>query len=240
MRRRMQARRSIRGRIERAHPQDRRHSRRRHRAGSHRRRPRGAQGLRRARRRVRARRHRLRLGLGLLQEARRHDAARRARAAARLRCALLRRRGCPGRARPHHALGPAARDLPAARPVRQRPPDPHPARHHQPLAQGHRQGAGLGDRARELGGRVCRPGRPLASRPAARGRHRGGDLHPRRRDPDHALRLRARPIAAAQAAHRGHQVQRPALRHGDVGRDRGRGGARSSRTSPGTRCWSTP
>ena len=38
---------------------------------------------------------------------------------------------------------------------------------------------------------------------------------------------------------RGHQVQRPALRHGDVGRDRGRGRARSSRTSPGTRCWST-
>ena len=32
------------------------------------------------------------------------------------------------------------------------------------------QAAGLGDRARELGRRVCRPGRPLASRPAARGR----------------------------------------------------------------------
>ena len=58
-------------------------------------------------------------------------------------------------------------------------------------------------------------------------------------DPDHALRLRARPVAAAQAADRGHQVQRAALRHGDVGRDRGRGRARSFPTSPGTRCWST-
>ena len=219
--------------------QDRSHSGRRHRAGGDRRRPRGARGLRRARWRLQARRHRLRLGLRLLQEARRHDAARRPRAAARLRRALLRRRGCAGRARPHHALGPAPRDLPAARPVRQCPPDPHPARHHQPVAQRDRQAAGLGDRARELGGRVCRPGRPLASRPAARGRDRAGDLHPRRRHPDHALRLRAGPVAPAQAAHRGHQVQRAALRHGDVGRDRGRGRARSFPTSPGTRCWST-
>ena len=55
---------------------------------------------------------------------------------------------------------------------------------------------------------------------------RGVDLHPRRRRADHALRLRPRPLAAAQAAHRRHQVQRPAPRHGDVGRDRGRGRAR--------------
>ena len=57
-------------------------------------------------------------------------------------------------------------------------PDADPARHHQPVAQRDRQGAGLGDRARELGGRVCRPGRPLASRPAARGRHRAGRSSP--------------------------------------------------------------
>ena len=49
---------------------------------------------------------------------------------------LLRRRGRSRRARPHHPVGAAARDLPAARPVRQRPADPHPARDHQPLAQG--------------------------------------------------------------------------------------------------------
>ena len=48
-------------------------------------RPRGAEGLRRAGRRLQARGHRLRLGLGLLQEARRHDAGRRRRPAARLR-----------------------------------------------------------------------------------------------------------------------------------------------------------
>ena len=66
------------------------------------------------------------------------------------------------------------------------------------------------------------------------------DVHPRRRDAHHALRLRARPLASAQAADRRHQVQRPAPRHGDVGRDRGRGGHASSPTSPGTRCWSTP
>ena len=35
----------------------------------------------------------------------------------------------------HHALGPAARDLPAVRSVRQCPSDPHPARHPEPAAQ---------------------------------------------------------------------------------------------------------
>ena len=39
------------------------------------------------------------------------------------------------RARPHHAVGPAARHLPAVRPVRQRAPDAHPAGHHQPAAR---------------------------------------------------------------------------------------------------------
>src|SRR4051794_26624920 len=56
--------------------------------------------------------------------------------------------------RPHHALGAAPRDLPAARSTRQRPPDPHPARHHQSAAARLRAGVGLGDRARELGGLV--------------------------------------------------------------------------------------
>ena len=69
-----------------------------------------------------------------------------------------------------------------------------------------------------VGGRVHR-GLPRG------GRDRCLDVHPRRRDAHHALRLRAGALAAAQAAHRRHQVQRPAPRHGDVGRDRGRGGA---------------
>ena len=57
-------------------------------------------------------------------------------------------------------------------------------------------------------------------------------------DAHHALRLRARPLAAAQASDRRHQVERPAPRHGAVGRDRRRGREASSPTSPGTRCWS--
>jgi hypothetical protein len=61
---------------------------------------------------------------------------------------------------------------------------------------------------------------------------------PRRRRAHHALRLQAGAVAPAQAADRGHQEQRPAPRDGDVGRDRAAGG-RSSRTSPGTRNWST-
>ena len=222
-----------------AHPQDCSHRRGRHRAGGDLGRPRGARSLRRARRRLCVRRRALRLGLGLLQEERHHDAPRRPRAAAEVRRHLLRRGRRARRARPHHALGPAPRDLPAARPIRQRPADPGAAGHRQPAAQGRREGARLGHRPRELRGRVRRPGWPVASRAAARGRDRGRHLHPHRRHPDHALRLRARPLAAAQAPDRRHQVECAALRHGDVGRDRRRGGARTSPTSPGTRCWST-
>ena len=43
-----------------------------------------------------------------------------------------------------------------------------------------------------------------------------------------------------RAAHRRHQVECPALRHGDLGRDRRRGRVAASRTSPGTASWSTP
>ena len=46
------------------------------------------------------------------------------------------------------------------------------------------------------------------------------DVHPRRRRAHHALRLPAGAVAAAQAPDRRHQVERPAPRHGDVGRDR--------------------
>ena len=58
-------------------------------------------------------------GLGADQGPRRHPVRLRGRA----RCA-----------RPHHAVGLAARHLPALRPVRQRATDPHPAGHHQPAA----------------------------------------------------------------------------------------------------------
>ena len=74
--------------------------------------------------------------------------------------------------RPHHAVGPAARDLPALRPVRQRAADAHPARHHLAAARRQRRRARLGDRARELGGRIFRRRRPRAPGLAARGRDR--------------------------------------------------------------------
>ena len=171
-----------------------------------------------------------RLGLGALQEDRRLHAGGRPRPDQGPRRHPVRLGRRARRARPHHAVGPAARHLPAVRPVRQRAPHPHPARHHQPAAGRHRAGARLGDRARELGGRVCRRRRARASRPARGGRHRRVDVHPRRRGAHHALRLRARPLAPAQAPDRRHQVQRPAPRHGDVGRDRRRGGRASSPT----------
>ena len=41
--------------------------------------------------------------------------------------------GDPEHPGPRHAVGPAAADLPGPRPVRQRPPDAHPARRHLPL-----------------------------------------------------------------------------------------------------------
>ena len=145
-----------------------------------------------------------------------------------------------GDSRPHHALGPAARHLPAVRPVRQRAADARAARHHLATASCGGQGARLGDRAREFGGRVRRRRRPRAPGLAARGCDRRRHVHPRRRRAHHALRLPAGAGAPAQAPHRRHQVQRPASRHGDVGRDRGRDRRRVPRRRAGTRCWSTP
>ena len=171
-----------------------------------------------------------RLGLRLLQDARRHDAGRRPRADPEPRRDLLRRRRRAGRARPHHPLGPAARDLPALRPVRQRPADPDPAGHHQPAAPRLGPGTRLGDRARELGGRICRRRRPRAPGPCQRGRHRRLDDDPGGRRPHHPLRVQARAVPAAQAADRRDQVERAAPRHGHVGRDRRRGRARTFRT----------
>jgi len=67
------------------------------------------------------------------------------------------------------------------------------------------------------------------SGPAGGSRDRRIDDDPCRRRPHHALCVPAGAIAAAQAAHRGHEVERPAPRHGDVGRDRHR---RSRANSP--------
>ena len=74
----------------------------------------GSQSLRRARWSVQAGISGFRLGLGLLQEARRHDAGRRRRSAAQIRrhpVRLRRRSRHPG---PHHVVGSASGDLPAA------------------------------------------------------------------------------------------------------------------------------
>ena len=91
-------------------------------------------------------------------------------------------------------------------------------------------GTRLGDRARELGGRVFRPGRTQPSRGTPRDRHRGLDLHADRGRTHPPLRLRARPFASRQAPDAGYQVQCPAFRHGTVGRGLLRGRSRLIRT----------
>ena len=214
--------------------------RRRHRDRGHLGRRRGAAGACQARRPLRLQGRSLRLGRRVLQEARPHDAGERPRPDQEARRHPV-RLGRPSRhSRPHHAVGPAARDLPAVRPVRQRPADARSARHHLAAAPRERQGARLGDRARELGRRVCRRRRPRPSGLAARGRHRRRHVHPPRRRAHHALCLQAGTVPSAQAPDGRHQVQRPAPRHGDVGRDRASRSRPSSPTSPGTRCWSMP
>ena len=206
----------------------------------YRRRRRGAARARQARRRLQLRRRSLRLGRRVLQEARPHDAGERPRPDQEARRDPVRLRRPSRDPRSHHALGLAACDLPAVRPVRQCPPDARAAGHHVAAAQRQWRRTRLGHRARELGRRICRRRRPRASGLAAGGCHRRVDVHARRRRTDHALCVPPGAVAAAQAADRRHQVERAAPRHGDVGRDRGRRSRASSRTSPGTRCWSTP
>ena len=211
--------------------QDRGHSGRRHRHGGDRRRGRGARRLRQARRRLRVRGRPLRLGRRVLQEARPHDAGERPRPDPKATTPSCSARPalptCPTTSRCGACGSPSASRSTStptcARPA-SCPASPAPLR----SVNGH--GARLGDRARELGGRVCRRRRPRAPGLAAGGRDRRRDVHPRRRRAHHALRLRARPLAAAQAPDRRHQVERPAPRHGDVGRDRRRGRRASSPT----------
>ncbi len=182
------------------------------------------------RRRIHARDRPLRLGLRLVSQARRVHAGRRAGLAAHRRCDLFRRGRRSEHSGPHLALGPAAADLPGLRPIRQRPPDPHPARRDLAAARCRPGRPGLGDRAGELGRRVRRPGRAHPSRPARGSGHRDRHLHPPRRRADHALRLRHRPLPPAQAPDGGDQVERPAPRHGVLGRDREPRSATTTRT----------
>ena len=172
----------------------------------------------------------VRLGLGSLPPHRTHDARGRPGSAARIRCHLFRRGRRPGHPGRRHALGPAPGDLPGLRSVRQRASGAPAARREEPAA-GRRAGRSRLDRgAREHRGRVRRRRRPGAPRPARGGRHRARGVHARGLRPDHALCLRARPHPPEEAAHPGHQVERPAPRHGAVGRDLRGGGARLSRT----------
>ena len=96
----------------------------------------------------------------------RHDAGERPRPDPQARRDPVRLGRRARRSRPHHAVGPAARDLPAVRSIRQCASDAHAAGHHQPAAQRARRGARLGHRARELRRRICRRRRPRA--PGAR------------------------------------------------------------------------
>jgi tartrate dehydrogenase/decarboxylase / D-malate dehydrogenase len=97
----------------------------------------------------------------------------------------------------------------------------------------------LGDRARELRGRVCRARRARAPRPAR------GESPPR--FPSSRARASSASCASPSSSRarprklltRGHEVERPAPRHGAVGRDRREVAKRISRRE-GTRCWSTP
>ena len=142
--------------------------------------------------------------------------------------------------RPHHAVGPAPEDLPGPRPVRQRAADAHSARHRRAAEALQAGRPELGDRARELRGRILRRRRPRAPGiPDRSGDRRIGD-DARGRRAHSALRLQAGTVAAAQAAHGGDQEQRAAPRDGDVGRDRDAGREGVPRREVGQGDWSTP
>ena len=201
---------------------------RRHRRRSHRRRRRGAERAGRARRRrsssssttsTGARDYYKKHGVMMPADGReqikdhRRDLVRRGRRA----------RTCRTTSRSGACASPICQPL---RPVRQRPSDPHPAGHHHPAAQRRRAGTRLGDRARELGGRVCRR---------------------RRARPPGACRRRSPPTSRCSPAPASTRIMRFAFKlaqsrprklltvvtksnaqrhaHGDVGRDRRRGRA---------------
>ena len=157
---------------------------------------------RRRQQRVPLRVRELRLGRRLLPRARRDDAGGRPGRAPRQGRDPVRLGRRPAHPGPHHAVGPAPEDLPGLRPVRQRAPDAHPARHRRPAQALQARRPELGDRARELGRRVLRRRRPRAPGPSDRGGDRRVDDDPRRRRAHHALRLQAGAVAPPQAADR--------------------------------------
>ena len=130
---------------------------------------------------------------------------------------------------------------PELRPVGQRPPGALPPRRRLAAAQGRRHPPRLGRRPGEQRGRVRRPRRPqpVGPRPGQRGRHADRAVHREGLRADHPLRLRPGPHPQGQEGHQRHQEQRPAVRHGAVGRDvRPRRAGLPGRRAPRA-CWST-
>ncbi|CAA9423447.1 MAG: D-malate dehydrogenase [decarboxylating], partial [uncultured Ramlibacter sp.] len=212
---------------------DRMHSRRRDRQGSGARGPAGLAGAGDGAGRAALRVPQLRLGWRLVPPARRDDAGRWAGCVARHGRHLVRLGRRPRYPRSRDALGAAPEDLPGLRPVRQRAAHAHPAGHRRTAEALRAEGPGLGDRARELRGRVRGRRRARPPGPPDRGRHgrQHDDAH--RRRAHHAVRLPARAVAPAPATHGGDQVQRAAARDGDVGRDRAAGQPRVPRRALG-------
>ena len=116
-----------------------------------------------------------------------------------------------------------------------------PPRRPVPAAQGRRHRTRLGRRPGEQRRRVRRPRRPepVRPRPGQRGRPADRAVHREGLRADHALRVRPGPHPHREEGLQRHQVQRPAVRHGAVGRDLQAGRARTTRTWPPRACWST-
>ena len=134
---------------------------------------------------------------------------------------LLRRRRLAGRAGPHQPLGAAAGDLPGIRPVRQHPAGPaccpaSRARSGMPPA---RTWTGWWSARTARASTPGIGGRNLAGRGRGQGgRHSGGPLHRGGLRAGHPLRLQPGPDPQAEEGHQRHQVERPAVRHGPLGR----------------------
>ena len=137
------------------------------------------------------------------------------------------------RARPHLPLGSAASHLPAVPAVCQCASHAGPPRHAVAAAQLQGRRPRLGYSPREQRGRVRGPGRSVAPGQGLGDGDRGCHLHPVRHQAADALRVRDGTVTAAQAADFRHQEQRPAQRHGALGRGGRRGGHRVPRRDGG-------
>ncbi len=163
--------------------------------------------------------NRVPLVLRYYQGNRPHDACRRHRDLAGLRCHPSRRRRLAGGGAGFRlAARPAAADPQGLRAIRQHPPAPAAAGR-----SGSAAGRGLRHplHPREHRRRIFRRRRARASGHDGRGRGRDLDLHPHGRRAHPALRLRAGAVASRQAR-LGHQVQRAEILDGVLGRDHAR------------------